>query len=203
LAHFEQCNATKPAARKYAHFRGDVCLTSMLAFTNEQYGHPQEPLLLFLKALGRLQRSFASKEFDHMDKTKQGIQSIDDYIKTFPVEVQKKLQSIRKLIRKLAPEAEEKISYQIPTFYLNGNLVHFAGFKSHIGFYPTPSGISSFEKELSKYKQGKGSVQFPLDQPIPMDLIGRIVEFRLEKNRKKAMVKGKKVSKPISSSKRK
>jgi len=81
---------------------------------------------------------FTSKEFDHMDETKHGIQSIDDYIKTFPVEVQKKLQSIRKLIRKLAPEAEEKISYQIPTFYLNGNLVHFAGFKNHIGFYPTP-----------------------------------------------------------------
>ena len=138
-----------------------------------------------------------------MDKTRHGVQSIDYYIQTFPVEVQKKLQSIRKLIRKLAPEAEEKISYQIPTFYLNGNLVHFAAFKNHIGFYPTPSGISSFEEELSKYKQGKGSVQFPLDKPIPMDLIARIVEFRLEKNRKKAMAKGKKVSKPISSPKRK
>ena len=138
-----------------------------------------------------------------MDKMKHGIQSIDDYVQTFPIETQKKLQSIRKLIRKLAPEAEEKISYQIPTFYLNGNLVHFAAFKSHIGFYPTPSGISSFEKELSKYKQGKGSVQFPLDQPIPMDLIRRIVEFRLEKNRKKAMAKGRKVIRPISSPKRK
>ena len=148
-------------------------------------------------------RNFVRKEFDHMDKMKHGIQSIDDYVQTFPIETQKKLQSIRKLIRKLAPEAEEKISYQIPTFYLNGNLVHFAAFKSHIGFYPTPSGISSFEKELSKYKQGKGSVQFPLDQPIPMDLIRRIVEFRLEKNRKKAMAKGRKVIRPISSPKRK
>jgi len=138
-----------------------------------------------------------------MDKAKHGIQSIDDYIQTFPIEVQKKLQSIRKLIKKLAPEAEEKISYQIPTFYLNGNLVHFAAFKSHIGFYPTPSGISSFEKELSKYKQGKGSVQFPLDRPIPMDLIARIVEFRLEKNRKKAVAKGKKVMKPKPSPERK
>ena len=81
--------------------------------------------------------------------------------------------------------------------------MHFAGFNNHIGFYPTPGGISSFEKELSKYKQGKGSVRFPLDQPIPMDLIGRIVEFRLEKNRKKAKAKGKKFSKPISSPKRK
>jgi uncharacterized protein YdhG (YjbR/CyaY superfamily) len=138
-----------------------------------------------------------------MDKAKHRIQSIDDYIQTFPIEVQKKLQSIRKLIKKLAPEAEEKISYQIPTFYLNGNLVHFAAFKSHIGFYPTPSGISSFEKELSKYKQGKGSVQFPLDRPIPMDLIARIVEFRLEKNRKKAVAKGKKVMKPKPSPERK
>ena len=147
-------------------------------------------------------RNFVFKECDRMDKTKHGIQSIDDYIQTFPIEVQKKLRTIRKLIRKLAPEAEEKISYQMPTFYLNGNLVHFAAFKSHIGFYPTPSGISSFARGLSKYKQGKGSVQFPLDQAIPMDLIGRIVEFRLEKNRKKAKAKGKRVIKPTSSPKR-
>ena len=137
-----------------------------------------------------------------MDKSKRGIQSVDDYIMMFPTEVQKKLQSIRKLIKKLAPDAEERISYQIPTFYLHGNLVHFAGFKNHIGFYPTPRGISSFAKELSKYKQGKGSVQFPLNEPIPMDLIGRIVEFRLEMNRKKAIANAKKVSSPISSPKR-
>ena len=143
------------------------------------------------------------KEFEHMDKSKRRIQSIDDYINMFPIEVQKKLQSIRKLAKKLAPDAEEKISYQIPTFYLHGNLVHFAGFKNHIGLYPTPRGISSFAKELSKYKQGKGSVQFPLNEPVPLDLIGRIVEFRLEMNRKKVLAKGKKVGSPISSSKRK
>ena len=113
--------------------------------------------------------------------------TIDAYIRTFPIEVQAILEKMRQTIRKAAPDAEEAISYQIPTFKLNGNLVHFAAFKSHIGFYPTPSGISSFERELSKYKQGKGSVQFPLDRPIPMDLIGRIVEFRLEKNRRKAI----------------
>jgi uncharacterized protein YdhG (YjbR/CyaY superfamily) len=131
-----------------------------------------------------------------VDVPSKNIKTIDDYVRLFPVEVQKRLQSIRGLIRKLAPDAEEKISYQIPTFYLNGNLVHFAAFKNHIGFYPTPSGISSFEKELSKYKQGRGSVQFPLDQPVPMKLIERIVKFRLEKNRKKVTAKGKQGAKP-------
>jgi uncharacterized protein YdhG (YjbR/CyaY superfamily) len=130
-----------------------------------------------------------------MDAGSKNIKTIDDYVRLFPIDVQKRLQSIRGLIRKLAPDAEEKISYQIPTFYLNGNLVHFAAFKNHIGFYPTPSGISSFEKELSKYKQGRGSVQFPLDQPVPMRLIERIVKFRLEKNRKKVTSKGKKGAK--------
>jgi uncharacterized protein YdhG (YjbR/CyaY superfamily) len=102
----------------------------------------------------------------------------------FPKEVQKKLETIRKLIRKLAPEAQEKISYQMPTFYLNGNLVHFAAFKNHIGLYPTPSGISAFQEELSNYRNAKGSVQFPLDEALPLDLIGRIVKYRIEKNRK-------------------
>ena len=116
---------------------------------------------------------------------KPGYSTIDEYIKTFPAETQKRLKAIRKLISKLAPEATEKISYQIPTFYLNGNLIHFAGFANHIGLYPTPSGVEEFKLELSKYKQGKGSVQFPLNEPLPLDLIGRIVRFRVEKNAKK------------------
>ena len=106
----------------------------------------------------------------------------------FPKPVQEKLASIRQLVRELAPEAQEKISYQMPTFYLNGNLVHFAAFKNHIGFYPTPSGISEFQKELAKYKNAKGSVQFPMDEALPLGLIKRMVKFRIEKNRNKAGV---------------
>jgi uncharacterized protein YdhG (YjbR/CyaY superfamily) len=121
-----------------------------------------------------------------MEAKKQGIQTVDEYIQTFPKPVQKKLESIRQLVRELAPEAQEKISYQMPTFFLNGNLVYFAAFKNHIGFYPTPNGISSFQKELSKYKHAKGSVQFPMDEELPLELIKRIVKYRLEKNRKKA-----------------
>lgn len=124
-----------------------------------------------------------------MEGKKQRILTIDDYIQTFPKEVQKKLGSIRQLIRELAPEAQEKISYRMPTFYLNGNLVHFAAYKNHIGLYPTPSGISAFKKELSRYKNAKGSVQFPMDESLPVDLIKRIVKYRLEKNRKKPNVK--------------
>jgi uncharacterized protein YdhG (YjbR/CyaY superfamily) len=115
-----------------------------------------------------------------------GYTTIDEYIQTFPKETQKRLRAIRKLISKLAPGATEKISYQMPTFYLNGNLIHFAAFAHHIGLYPTPSGVEEFKRELSKYKQGKGSVQFPLDEPLPLDLRGRIVKFRVEKNTRKA-----------------
>ncbi len=106
--------------------------------------------------------------------------NMDDYIAATPPEVQTILNNIRQLIRELVPEATEKISYQMPTFYLKGNLVHFAAFKNHIGFYPTPTGIEAFEEELGKYKGGKGSVQFPLNQPIPYDLIRRIVLYRME-----------------------
>ncbi len=119
-------------------------------------------------------------------------QNIDEYIAGFPQEVQEKLEKIRGTIRAAAPEAKEKISYGMPAFTLNGNLVYFAAFKSHIGFYPIPSGIEKFEEELSIYKQGKGSVQFPLDEPIPYDLITRIVEFRVQENLKKAEAKKKK-----------
>lgn len=109
--------------------------------------------------------------------------NIDDYIAAFPKEIQAMLEQIRATISKVAPTAEEAIKYAIPTFVLNGrNLVHFAAFKNHIGFYPTPTGIESFQKELSKYKQGKGSVQFPLDEPMPLALITKIVKFNMARN---------------------
>jgi len=106
---------------------------------------------------------------------------MDEYIGDFPEEVQIILEKMRQTIREAAPEAVEAISYQMPTFKLNGrNLVHFAAFKNHIGFYPIPSGIEAFKKELSLYKQGKGSVQFPMDKPIPYDLVKKIVKYRLK-----------------------
>ena len=111
--------------------------------------------------------------------------TIDEYIAAFPEDIQKILEDIRSTIQTAAPEATEKISYAIPTFYLKGNLVHFAAFKKHIGFYPVPSGLKAFEKELSNYKQGKGSVQFPLTEPMPLDLISKITKFRVEENLKK------------------
>lgn len=106
--------------------------------------------------------------------------SIDDYIAVFPREVQESLQTIRAIIRKAAPEAEEAIKYQIPTFVLKGNLVHFAAFPKHIGFYPTPNVIRAFSAELADFKSAKGSVQFPIHQPIPFALIRRMVEFRVK-----------------------
>ena len=117
---------------------------------------------------------------------------IDEYIAGFPLELQQILQEIRMTIRKAAPDAEEAIKYQIPTFTLKGNLVHFAAFKKHIGFYPTPTGIEQFKDELSVYKGAKGSVQFPLDKPMPFDLISRIVRFRVEENLEAAAKRGKK-----------
>lgn len=110
---------------------------------------------------------------------------IDAYIATFPEDIQARLQEVRATIRKAAPEATEAIKYAIPTFVLKGNLVHFAAFKNHIGFYPAPTGIKAFEKDLSVYKQGKGSVQFPLDRPMPLALITRIVEYRVKQQTEK------------------
>lgn len=109
-------------------------------------------------------------------------ETIDEYISVFPVNVQDILEKLRKVIRESAPEAEETISYGMPTFKLNGNLVHFAAYKNHIGFYPTPSGIEAFKKEISQYKSAKGSVQFPIDKPIPLDLVKKIVIFRVKEN---------------------
>lgn len=124
-----------------------------------------------------------------MENKKSGFTTIDEYIAAFPQDIQKILKEIRTTIKAAAPKAEEKISYQMPTFFLNGNLVHFAAFKEHIGFYPTPSGIEAFQKELSVYKGAKGSVQFPLDEPMPLKLISRIVKFRAAENLKQAKVK--------------
>ena len=106
--------------------------------------------------------------------------NIDEYIAGFPPDVQEILQKLTTTIRKAAPDAEETINYQIPTFTLKGNLVHFAAFKKHIGFYPTGSGIEAFKEEMKQYKWAKGSVQFPLGEPLPADLIRRIVEFRVD-----------------------
>ena len=122
-----------------------------------------------------------------MKKSKTSPTTIDDYIAGFPADVQKILKQIRSRIKKVAPDAEEAIKYQIPTFVLNGNLVHFAAFKNHIGFYPTPSGIEAFKDELSPYVCAKGSVQFPIDQPIPLGLIEKMVGFRVKEVRRKGI----------------
>lgn len=117
--------------------------------------------------------------------------NIDEYIAACLPEVQAKLQELRATIRQAAPDAEEAISYQMPTFKLNGNLVHFAAFKNHIGFYPVPTSIEAFKKELSVYKTSKGAVQFPLDQPLPLKLITRIVKLRVKENAARAKAKAK------------
>ncbi|PSR52782.1 hypothetical protein AHMF7605_04210 [Adhaeribacter arboris] len=115
--------------------------------------------------------------------------NIDQYIQDFPPEIQERLQQLRTTIREITPEAEEKISYGIPTFYLQGNLVHFGAYKNHIGFYPAPSGIQAFQEELATYEGGKGTIKFPLNKPLPVDLIKKIVAYRVEKNLEKATSK--------------
>ena len=107
---------------------------------------------------------------------------ITDYILQFPPDVQQKLNALREAILEIVPDATEKIAYGIPTFYVQGNLVHFAAYKSHIGFYPGASGIEVFQSELAQYKLSRGTVQFPLDKPLPMELIQRIVKYRLAEN---------------------
>lgn len=136
-----------------------------------------------------------------MDKQQDGSAAIDVYIATFPPEVQERLRALRATIRAAAPDAVETFSYQMPTFALKGNLVHFAAFKHHIGFYPAPSGIAAFQEALSRYKGAKGSVQFPLDQPLPLDLVGEIVRFRVAENLATAAAKaGKRRSTTLRSS---
>lgn len=128
-----------------------------------------------------------------METEKAAPQTIDEYIAGFPPDVQARLQMVRQTIREAAPEAVETINYQIPTFKLNGkNLVHFAAYKNHIGFYPTPRGMEEFKEELAPYESGKGTARFPFDQPVPYDLITRIVTFKVKENLETAATKGKK-----------
>jgi uncharacterized protein YdhG (YjbR/CyaY superfamily) len=119
--------------------------------------------------------------------------NIDEYIAAFPKDVQVKLSEIRDVIKKAAPKAEEAIKYGIPTYVLYGNLVHFGGFKNHLGFYPAPQGIEEFKKELASYKGSKGAIQFPYDRPLPKSLITKIVKFRIAKTleKQKGKVKAK------------
>ncbi|TKK71701.1 hypothetical protein FC093_01380 [Ilyomonas limi] len=117
--------------------------------------------------------------------------TIDAYIISFPENIQQMLEVMRMTIRKAAPDAVEIINYGIPTFYLKGNLVHFAAYKNHIGFYPSPSGIIAFKEEVSAYKSSKGAVQFPVDKPLPLSLISKIVKYRVKENLERAEVKEK------------
>jgi uncharacterized protein YdhG (YjbR/CyaY superfamily) len=127
-----------------------------------------------------------------METNKAKTNTIDEFIALYPIDVQEILKKVRATIKKAAPEAAETIAYGIPTFVLKGNLVHFAAYKNHIGFYPTSSGIARFKDELTTYKTSRGTVQFPLDKPIPYDLISKIVAFRVKENLEKAEVKVKK-----------
>jgi uncharacterized protein YdhG (YjbR/CyaY superfamily) len=125
-----------------------------------------------------------------METKKPAFQTIDEYIATCPVEIQPRLQEIRAAIRAAAPDAQETISYSMPAFAQHGSvLVYFAAFKNHIGFYPTPNGIENFHQDLARYKSSKGTVQLPLEEPLPIDLITRIVKFRIEENQARAAAK--------------
>jgi Uncharacterized conserved protein len=110
--------------------------------------------------------------------------TIDEYVEAQPKDLQRILSELRSTIRKAAPDATEKISYRMPTYYYNGNLVHFAAYERHIGFYPTPSGVVEFQDELKKYHTSKGAIQFPIDEPLPLELVTRIVKFRVAENAK-------------------
>ena len=127
-----------------------------------------------------------------MEDNKVKFNSIDEYIGLFPSEVQDILTTLRKVIKESAPGATEKISYQMPTFAMHGNLVHFAAYKKHIGFYPAASGVAAFTDKLVEYKTSKGAIQFPIDKPLPYELIREIVQFRVDENRKRAEDKKKK-----------
>ena len=124
-----------------------------------------------------------------MITSKNPPKTIDEYIETFPLDIRKVLEKVRQAIKKSAPDAKEAISYQIPTFKLNGNLVHFAGWISHIGFYPGPKAIQAFKKDLVDYEVTKGTIKFPLDKKIPYDLITKITKYRVEESLKKKKLK--------------
>jgi uncharacterized protein YdhG (YjbR/CyaY superfamily) len=120
--------------------------------------------------------------------------TIDEYIADFPKDVQERMEKVRKAIRKAAPAAEEAIKYQIPTFVLKGNLIHFGGYKNHIGLYPGSRPVEKFKDELSRYEISKGTVRFPFDKPLPLGLIGRITKFCVQRNLAKASAKARKKS---------
>ncbi len=120
-----------------------------------------------------------------MEKKKRTPQTVDEYIAEYPKHVQRKLQELRSIIKETAPEAQERISYKMPAYFLNGNLVYFGAHTNHIGFHPTASGIANFEKEFGKYTYSKGAVQFPLEEPFPRELIKEIVRFRIKENKTK------------------
>lgn len=126
-----------------------------------------------------------------MEENKVTYNNIDEYIMLFSPEVQQKLQAIRAVIKETVPDAQEKISWQMPTFALHGNLIHFAAFKNHIGIYPGASGVETFQDKLTNYKTSKGAIQFPMDQPLPFDLITEIVRFRVAENTMEAEKKTK------------
>jgi uncharacterized protein YdhG (YjbR/CyaY superfamily) len=132
----------------------------------------------------------SSEFYSQLLKPKKEMESskatnIDEYIAQFPPKIKSRLKQMRETIQKAAPKAEEAMSYAIPTFKLNGNLVHFAAFKNHIGFYPAPQGLEEFKKDLAKFKGAKGSVQFPHDEPLPLSLVTKIVKFRVKQNQEK------------------
>ena len=124
-----------------------------------------------------------------MDHSRGNFSSIDEYIATFPPDKQALLEKMRVTIKAAAPEAQERISYQMPTFALHGNLVHFAAFKNHIGFYPGSNGIAAFQDELGEYEWNKGTIRFPLDKPLPLELVTKIVRFRVTENLERANAK--------------
>lgn len=132
-----------------------------------------------------------------MEHQKDGFRSIDEYIASFPEDIQALLEAVRATIKAAAPDAEERISYQMPTFAQNGNLVYFAALKKHIGLYPTSRGIAAFQDELSRYEGSKGAVKFPINQPLPLELISKIVQWRVNENLNNAAAKALKKKKNI------
>lgn len=163
------------------------------AYSKEQiarlHGIGPGALKIMEAEMKKLALSFKSPRAKNESEARDNPTSTDEYIAAFPEDVRIRLQEIRKIIRQAAPEATEKISYRMPTFFYHGNLVHFAAFAKHIGFYPTPSGISEFAADLKPYVNAKGSAQFPLDKPLPLDLIRRIVEYRYKENGGKKKMK--------------
>lgn len=174
-------------ARRALQNKGITTLQKLAKFTEDEilslHGIGKSSIPILIKALHSKSLSF--KKESSMKKAKD----VNEYILSFPPSTQKLLKQMRTTIKKAAPDAEELISYGMPAYKLNGPLVYFGGYESHIGFYAIPSGISAFKKELSKYKGGKGSVKFPMDEPLPLNLVTNIVKFRVKENNEKIKIK--------------